>query len=205
MNNIVDIGRKMRDKRQEKGMTLDDIAAEVKVAKSTVQRYETGKIETPKIPVVREIAKALGVSAQWLLGDSLEEPEDYTYIPLLGEVAAGMGAWADNRIEDYIVEGGLKKDKDRELIYLRVTGDSMYPEFHEGDFVLVECTPTVESGSFAVVIVDNENGVVKRVVYGEDYIELLSVNPMYPPRVFKGDDIARIRIFGRVVGLKRNF
>lgn len=202
---IKQMGKKMHDKRKELKLTLDDVASEVKVAKSTIQRYEAGKIETPKIPVVREIAKALGVSSKWLLGNDEKtvDEQEYTYIPVLGEVAAGLGAWADNRIEDYIIEGSLKGDKDH--IYLKVVGDSMYPEFHEGDYVLVDCTPVVESGSFAVVIVDNENGVVKKVIYGDDYIELVSVNPMYPPRIFKGDDVQRIRVFGKVIGLKRSF
>lgn len=202
---IKQMGKKMHDKRKELKLTLDDVASEVKVAKSTIQRYEAGKIETPKIPVVREIAKALGVSSKWLLGNDEKtvDEQEYTYIPVLGEVAAGLGAWADNRIEDYIIEGSLKGDKDH--IYLKVVGDSMYPEFHEGDYVLVDCTPVVESGSFAVVIVDNENGVVKKVIYGDDYIELVSVNPMYPPRIFKGADVQRIRVFGKVIGLKRSF
>lgn len=205
MYDIKQMGKKMHDKRKELKLTLDDVASEVKVAKSTIQRYEAGKIETPKIPVVREIAKALGVSSKWLLGNDEKtvDEQEYTYIPVLGEVAAGLGAWADNRIEDYIIEGSLKGDKDH--IYLKVVGDSMYPEFHEGDYVLVDCTPVVESGSFAVVIVDNENGVVKKVIYGDDYIELVSVNPMYPPRIFKGADVQRIRVFGKVIGLKRSF
>ena len=205
MYDIKEIGRRMRDKRKELRLTLDDIADSVKVAKSTIQRYEMAKIETPKIPVVREIAKALGVSSVWLLGadDLMSEEKEFLHIPLLGEVSAGLGAWADNRIEDYIIEGNIPKGK--EHIYLKVVGDSMYPEFHENDLVLVECAPIVESGSFAVVIVDDENGVVKKVVYGDDYIELISINPMYPPRIFKGRDTERIRIFGKVVGLKRNF
>ena len=205
MYDIKEIGRRMRDKRKELRLTLDDVADSVKVAKSTIQRYEMAKIETPKIPVVREIAKALGVSSVWLLGvdDAVEGEKEFLHIPLLGEVSAGLGAWADNRIEDYIIEGNIQKDK--EHIYLKVVGDSMYPEFHEDDLVLVECSPIVESGSFAVVIVDDDNGVVKKVVYGDEYIELISINPMYPPRIFKGKDIERIRIFGKVTGLKRNF
>lgn len=205
MYDIKEMGKKMRDKRKELKLTLDDVADNVKVAKSTIQRYEAGKIATPKIPVVREIAKSLGVSSNWLLGkdDTSLQEQEYTYIPLLGEVAAGLGAWADNTIEDYIIEASPRNDN--KYIYLKVVGDSMYPEFHEGDFVLVECVPVVESGSFAVVIVDNENGVVKKVVYGNDCVELISVNPMYPPRIFKGEDMQRIRIFGKVVGLKRKF
>ncbi len=205
MYDIKEIGRRMRDKRKELRLTLDDVADSVKVAKSTIQRYEMAKIETPKIPVVREIAKALGVSSVWLLGvdDATAEEKEFLHIPLLGEVSAGLGAWADNRIDDYIIEGNIKKDN--EHIYLKVVGDSMYPEFHEGDFVLVECVPVVESGSFAVVMVDDDNGVVKKVVLGDDSIELISINPMYPPRIFKGKDTERIRIFGKVVGLKRSF
>ena len=205
MNDIIEMGRKMRQKRKELSLTLDEVAEVVKVAKSTVQRYEAGKIETPKIPVVREIAKALGVSSTWLLGkDDIDNEETGgVYVPVLGEVAAGQGAWADNRIDDYILEGSLKEGG--EHIYLKVVGDSMYPEFHEGDYVLVDCSLAVDSGNFGVVIVDNDNGVVKKVIYGDDYIELVSVNPMYPQRVFKGEDAKRIRIFGKVIGLKRKF
>lgn len=205
VNDILEMGRKMRQKRKELSLTLDEVADVVKVAKSTIQRYEAGKIETPKIPVVREIAKALGVSSTWLLGkdDIIPDEQGGIYVPVLGEVAAGLGAWADNRIDDYILEGSLKEEG--EHIYLKVIGDSMYPEFHEGDYVLVDCSLAVDSGNYAVVIVDNDNGVVKKVVYEEDYIELISVNPMYPPRIFKGEETKRIRIFGKVIGLKRKF
>lgn len=206
MNDLKEMGRKIRDKRKELGLTLDDVAKSVQVAKSTIQRYEAGKIAMPKIPVVREIAKCLGLTSKWLLG--VDENDDggdgeYTYIPVIGEVSAGPGAWAENRIEDYIIEGAMPSEN--EHIYLKVVGDSMYPEFHEGDYVLVECIPVVESGSFGVVVVDNENGVVKRVIYGDNFIELDSINPMYPPRIFRGEDMQRVRIFGKVKGLKRNF
>ncbi len=205
MYDIAELGKRIKQKRKEHDLTLDDIAGRVHVAKSTIQRYEAGKITSPKIPVVREIAKALGVSSSWLLGatEPIYEEAEVSRIPLLGEVAAGLGAWADNTVIDYIVEGNVKDSEG--YIYLKVTGDSMYPEFHEGDYVLVQCTPTVESGAFAVVIVDNENGVVKKVHYGDNFIELISVNPMYPPRRFEGKEIERIRIFGRVTGLKRDF
>lgn len=205
MGDIKEMGIKMRQKRKELNLTLDDIAENVQVAKSTIQRYETGKIEMPKIPVVREIAKALGVSSKWLLGkeDNCSEDSSVTYVPVLGEVAAGPGAWAENRIDDYIPECALNENG--EHIYLKVVGDSMYPEFHEGDYVLVDCGLGIDSGNFAVVIVDNDNGVVKKVVYGDDCIELVSVNPMYPPRIFRGEEMKRIRIFGKVIGLRRKF
>ena len=90
-----------------------------------------------------------------------------------------------------------------EYFYLQVVGDSMYPEMEEGDLVLARRQDSVDSGSYAVVIIDNEDGVIKRVVYDKDYVELESVNPMYPPRRFEGADVLRVRVFGLVKEIKR--
>ena len=81
----------------------------------------------------------------------------------------------------------------------------MYPEFKEGDLVFVQVQPSVESGSYAVVTVDDEIGMVKKVVYDKDFVELQSVNPMYPPRRFEQEDVLRVRVFGLVKGMKRVF
>ncbi len=89
--------------------------------------------------------------------------------------------------------------------FLRVVGDSMYPVFMEGDLVLVRCQTSVDSGSYAVVTIDDEDGVVKKVVYDRDFIELQSINPMYPPRRFEGEEVLRIRVFGLVKEIKRKF
>ena len=89
--------------------------------------------------------------------------------------------------------------------FLRVVGDSMYPLFMEGDLVLVRCQSSVDSGSYAVVMIDEEDGVVKKIVYGPDFIELHSINPMYPVRRFENEDVTRIRVFGLVREIKRKF
>lgn len=64
------IGNKIYSTRKEQGITLDDIALKVGVAKSTIQRYETGKIINPKLPVIESIANALNVNPAWLIGKS---------------------------------------------------------------------------------------------------------------------------------------
>ena len=71
--------------------------------------------------------------------------------------------------------------------------------------VFVKCQPSVESGSYAVVMVDSELGMVKRVIYGNNFVELQSVNPMYPPKRFENEDVLRVRVFGLVKGMKRVF
>ena len=65
----------------------------------------------------------------------------------------------------------------------------------------------ITCGQFAVdyVIVDDEEGFVKKISIDEDTVTLRSFNPHYPPRVFGGVEIGRLRFVGRVMELKRRF
>lgn len=67
-----EIGNRIKYARDMREATLDDIAKKVGVAKSTVQRYENGKINTIKIPVIESIAIALNVNPSWIVGKSEE-------------------------------------------------------------------------------------------------------------------------------------
>ena len=71
-----EIGNRIKYARDLRGATLDDIAKKVGVTKSTIQRYENGKINTIKIPVVESIAIALNVNPSWIVGksDTMEIP-----------------------------------------------------------------------------------------------------------------------------------
>lgn len=71
-----------------------------------------------------------------------------------------------------------------------ISGDSMEPQFHDGDIALVSFEP-VQAGDIAVVIMDGE-GYIKRIGDGE----LLSLNDAYDP--IPMDD--SIRISGKVIG-----
>lgn len=78
MNNI-EIGKRIHNARTLKKYTLDEVAKKIGVAKSTVQRYENGKITKIKLPVIDSIANALAVNPAWLVGKS-DEMEIHTPI-----------------------------------------------------------------------------------------------------------------------------
>lgn len=64
------VAARMKARRESLGLTLDDIAAEIGVSKSTIQRYETGTIERLKLPVIEAIANVMSVDPAWLIGKS---------------------------------------------------------------------------------------------------------------------------------------
>lgn len=124
--------------------------------------------------------------------------QDTVEIPIYGDVAAGIGCFADDNIIGYEDIPQSWVNPYDQYILLRVKGDSMFPKFEEDDLLLVKAQNSVDSGDYAVALIDDENGVVKRIMYGKNWIELISVNPAYPPRRFEGADVMRIRIVGIV-------
>ncbi len=64
------LSARLKSARKLRGRTLDEVAASVGMNKSTIQRYEAGLIQSPKMPVLRELAKYLNVNLLWLTGES---------------------------------------------------------------------------------------------------------------------------------------
>lgn len=70
---------RIKKRRTELGLTLDDVAEALGVNKSTVLRYETKEIEKLPINVIDPLSKILKVSREYLMG-WVDDPEDYEEI-----------------------------------------------------------------------------------------------------------------------------
>lgn len=204
-------GERIKQLRKEHKMTQEQLGNVIGVQKAAIQKYEKGTVQNIKRASLIKLAKALDTTPEYILGwDAPKNLEPYSrgemrYIPIIGNVAAGTSCFAENNIVGYEPVQDSDMDRNEQYAFLQVTGDSMYPLFMEGDLVLIRIQSSVDSGSYAVVTIDDEDGVIKRVVYGDDFIELQSVNPMYPPRRFEKEEVTRIRVFGVVKEAKRKF
>lgn len=213
MGGRLSTGELIHSRRLALGLTLQDVGDAVGVGRSTVKKWETGYIQNMKKDRLPKLAEVLKLSVGDLLGDASVHsefiPEDIlennVQIPVIGKVAAGLVCYAEENIEGFEYAPKNIISSGDSYVYLRVQGDSMAPLILDGDMVLVRCQSSVDSGTYAVVIIDNNDGVVKKVVYGKDWIELISENPYYPPRRFEGEDVLRVRVFGRVMESKRKF
>lgn len=79
------IGQRIRARRRELGMTLQEVADEVGVQNSTILRYEKGVIQKIKLPVIEAIASALHVNPSWIIGKT-DDPTDYSDGDLLAQI-----------------------------------------------------------------------------------------------------------------------
>lgn len=200
-----EIGTRIYTRRKSLGLTLQDIADRVHVARSTIQRYEAGTIAQMKMPVLFSIANALSVNPEWLIGKSDEmEPAlpanvipfpKPGSVPLIGSIACGTPILAEENIEEYVdLPKHIRAD-----FALTCKGDSMIgADIHDGDVVYVRRQPEVRSGQIAAVLIDDE-ATLKRVYRQGETVVLQPENPEYPPMIFSGSEAAALRILGLAV------
>ena len=108
------------------------------------------------------------------------------------KASAGLGDYLFD--EDFeTVEVARTYESEQATFAIEVDGDSMEPEFSNGDIVLVKGTQHVEIGDIGIFIIDGE-GYIKEC--GEN--ELISLNPDYPN--IKPSEFSDFRTMGKVLG-----
>ena len=212
MDKKIEIGNRIEKSRKALGMTQEELANTLGLNKSTIQRYESGKIEKIKLPIIEAMANTLGVRPEYLAAksDTSENnievlPNSKVHmIPVFETVSAGFGAYANDCIIDYIPLYIANISDVPDMMCIKVSGDSMYPKIEDGDIIVVRKQSSVDNGQIAVVLIDGEEGVVKKINFGKNFMELLSINPMYPPRLFENEEVERISIVGLVKQIIKN-
>ena len=72
----MNIGERIKARRNEIGLTLKEVAEKLGVKDATVQRYESGSIKNMKYETIASLAEILNVSPSWLLGWDDDKPTD---------------------------------------------------------------------------------------------------------------------------------
>jgi len=201
---------------------LEDLTG---ISKSVLQRYASG--ETKKIPTdaIEIIAAKLHASPVYLTGwdepstridpelpplkqersnVSMIKQSKLRMIPHFQSASAGFGIIAESQVINYMPLFIESDAEAMDTMCIDVCGDSMYPKIENGDTIIVRKQSSVDSGSIAVVLVDGEDALVKRVVYDDDHIELQSINPEYAPKIFSGSDMLRVQVLGLVRKIIKN-
>lgn len=63
-----EMGKRIKQKREELNLTLEDLGKKLGVTKSTISKYERGEIQQIKRAHVEELSKILHCSPEWLMG-----------------------------------------------------------------------------------------------------------------------------------------
>ncbi len=126
-------------------------------------------------------------------------------IPLLGQIAAGTPILAEeNREYDIPVDPKLFGSED--AFALRVRGDSMIEaQIRDGDLAIIRPQEDAGNGEIVAVLVEGmePEGTLKILRRGKKKLELQAANPEYAPLIFKGNDMTKVKILGKLIGIIR--
>ena len=178
-----------------KGWRQIDLVRATGLTDSQISSWYNGRYR-PNGEAMAKIAKALGVTVDYLLGkedvpvSKLTLPQLHE-IPVIGKVAAGVPI---EEQEDII--GTVATDKN--VFALRISGDSMSPRIMDGDIVLVHQQENANDGDIVIARVDGEVTckVLKKNAYG---VTLVPFNAAYAPFIYTGQQAEDLRILGKVV------
>lgn len=188
------LGKNLKKIRLAKKMTQKDLSLKSGVKQSVISDLERG--EAKSTGSIIELASALGVTAEELRKGTINQldnnvlPVTAKSIPVLSWVQAGrMTSMQSIDLSDVLSwQPPLSLDDPENAFYLRVVGSSNYPEYIEGDYILVDPNYQVSdliSGDL-IVVRDNTDATFKKLVIESDnrkYLEAL--NPDWKPKIIE--------------------
>ena len=214
MKSIYDIRRENLFKILEaKGLNKSGLAKLTGKSPQQVSQF-TNEKRTIGNRLARELEKCLGLEPYFLDTDQNVEELETTIktkrIPVLSWVQAGNPHdtgdcdYSETMVvEEYIPDG---------CFGLRVRGDSMIPEFNEGDPIIVNPNLCKKPGDFVVASVCSVAGTCETTLkqyaivgvdeYGREVFELRPLNPLYAP--LRSDKL-QIDILGVVIENRKKY
>ena len=177
----------------------NDIARDLNLPYTTVTSWYNGEFY-PRIDKIELLANYFCIKKSDLVENKENIEKDKQAFPLLGTVKAGYNYLVNENVIGYVALD--RKIFQPENCYaLKIKGDSMQPILYENDIVIVNRQNDVESGEIAIVLIDDEEATIKKIIKTPEGIELHAFNPYYPIKKFSFEDMERIpvKIIGKVI------
>ncbi|MEK5480344.1 S24 family peptidase [Paenibacillus sp. FSL R5-0407] len=193
---------------KDHGISRYKLAKETGIPYTTLTQILNSRTENPQVKSLQIIADYFSKPLGYITGreDDTINPSavfdidmtavEMVQIPIYGEIRAGYNSLAQQDIIGYEI---VAKDSvsDGDYFFLIVKGDSMIEEgIAEGMRVLVRKQRTCQHGKIGVVIVNGDEGTLKRVFYDNDNVILQAANRHIPPKSYPIDEVM---IQGQVV------
>lgn len=180
----MDIGKRIKELRQQRGLTLEQVGNVIGVGKSTVLKYEKGETKNMKRSHIQKLATFFGVSPTYLMGmEDLETPTTIKsttgLIKIFDGIPAGAPAFLDEQIIGY-QPTLLPRPEDYAGIV--VHGDSMINAgIVNGCTVVIQKQNCAENGQIVACRLNGDEVTLKIFSQQGNTVVLSPANPNYSP------------------------
>lgn len=211
-----ELGEYLKKIRKSKDLSLRQVDYKSDVSFSHLSMIENGS-RKPSPLTLKELAKIYNLDyidlyekAGYLDLAEKERLENKStsksaVVFVYGTIPAGIPMEC---IEDIIDTEEISADMlkgGKQYFGLKIKGNSMYPDYLDGDTIILEKTDDCESGDECCVMINGSDGTFKKVIKNENGIILQPLNSEYQPMFYTNEQIKSlpVRIIGKVVELRR--
>ena len=205
------LGEFLRGKREARGMSLRSAAKASGISHVHIRDIEEGR-KSPSFDKVMKLLNAYMVDANEFLRETGYIPRNVDPFETESVYKIPLVAWSvAEKLDDvrYSLQYGDAEDwissdvGGQDVFALRVMDDSMQPEFHEGDTVIVSPHEIPDYDDY-MIIKDNQGAIIFRQLkrYGKTRV-LHPLNPKYPDMELPGR--YQFKIIGKVVEKKKRY
>lgn len=210
MNKIEILGKKIKEKREENGMSLDKLVEELSqkgydINKSSLSRMETNEKQKVDSLLIVALSNIFNYNFFEILGlknkgnAKILVDEDFIDICVRAKASAGNGYI---NLEECIYTIKVRKNGYHKDCYvIEVVGSSMEPLIEDGSFVIVDPLQTQYIKDKVYVVKYNDEIFIKKVEIDEktNFMILKSINPNYENLYIPGNESQLVTILGRAI------
>ena len=196
------------------GLERNDVANKLNIKYTTFCDWCNGNYY-PRIDNIELLANFFGISKSALIEDHTIDrnaklatmEKKVVRVPLLGMIPAGMPLEAieDQYTVDYEEVPADWTKGDMQYFALRITGDSMEPQYNDGDTVVFLRTSICNSGQDCCVRINGSDATFKRVTIKDDGIMLSPLNldnsTGFLPKVYSKKEIEDLPV--EIIGVAK--
>ncbi len=171
------LAERLREAREDKGVTQEDLADAAGVSKQAVSKIENGGTLKPAMSTMEPIARLLGVNVRWLVdgkppkiaGDMVADDGWADIVGVRQAAALGDGAVVDEYAETHKLKFRAESLRRKHLRADRLAvlygkGDSMVPTIKNGDAILFDTSDVEPRDDKIYVISYGGELLAKRLV-----------------------------------------
>lgn len=211
----MDVGKRIKNRRKELGLTLKDVARALDVSESLVSRYESSEVKNMGIDKLQPLAQILETTPANLMGWTSKEDSEsytqaaqtYTYIP--NSISAGKMEEVEPTKGTLITVPDALLGKyagNKNICFMRVNGESMNRVIdNHSTIAVLTNVPLSNIRNGDIIVASNDHGeyTVKRF-FNDPENERFILQPdsddfSFLPIVFNHDNTEDLRILGKVV------
>ena len=182
--------------------TVRDIGKAVGLASSSTVHAHLANLE--KVGLLRrDPTKPRAIEVRYDTNSgAVMERRPVRHVPLLGDVAAGVGVLAEENVEE-LLPVPVDFTGEGELFMLRVRGDSMIElGILDGDFVVATQITNPHNGDIVVAGIPDGEATIKSYSRSGADVTLTPANSTMEPMTFSAD---LVEIYGKVVTVMRRY